>query len=229
MYGSIIESLFDGLGPPDEHGPAALYFTPSARALFQAYRAELEPQLAIDGDLGHMAGWASKLPGAIARIAGLLHVAAHAGRRPPEWIDEPVVASAIELGRYFLAHAVAAFDVMGADQSIADARQVAGWMQREGFDRFTAAAARVALRPRLRTAARVERALEVLTDHGWIRPLNVTRGTDRNGQHRGRTTTEFEVNFLSKKTRKTVKTSPDRSSGLSGSSGERSGFHRGAE
>ena len=70
-----------------------------------------------------MVAWGSKLTGAVARIAGLLHIA----ERPtePEAWSEPisveVVERAIILGRYLIPHARAAFALMGADAAVADA------------------------------------------------------------------------------------------------------------
>ena len=73
-----------------------------------------------------LAGWANKLAGAIARLAGVLHVAAIG--EGGDWltpIDPRTVEAAIALGRdYLLPHAKAAFALMGADEKLEKARRV---------------------------------------------------------------------------------------------------------
>jgi hypothetical protein len=64
----------------------------------------------------------------MARIAGLLHVAEHQGS-VSEPISETTMASAIRIGRYFTEHALGAFDEMGADPAVEDARYVLGWIE----------------------------------------------------------------------------------------------------
>jgi len=63
--------------------------------------------------------------GAIARIAGLLHIAEHgaelAARRP---IGVDTMSAALTLGAYFTAHAQVAFDLMGADPALVRAQDV---------------------------------------------------------------------------------------------------------
>ncbi|PLS79150.1 MAG: hypothetical protein CYG59_14710, partial [Chloroflexi bacterium] len=63
----------------DEYGEATahmLRFDAQAYAALQTFQQQIEPHLDDAGDLGHMTDWASKLAGALARIAALLHVAA---------------------------------------------------------------------------------------------------------------------------------------------------------
>jgi len=77
--------------------------------------AELEPRLADGAELGHVADWASKLNGAIARLAGLLHLAEHLRTGWDQPISAETVDDAARLGHYYLAHALAVFDLMDAD------------------------------------------------------------------------------------------------------------------
>src|SRR5262249_19399744 len=78
----------------------------------------LEPKLAPGETLSCLAGWANKLAGAIARIAGTLHITTLMGEGK-EWrceISAATVSRAIRLGRdYLLPHAQLAFNEMGAD------------------------------------------------------------------------------------------------------------------
>ena len=76
----------------EDGNPHPLDLGPEAAALFLSFEAELEPRLGEFGDLAPVADWAGKLAGAVARLAGLLHIAAHSARRPP-WEDSPRLAA----------------------------------------------------------------------------------------------------------------------------------------
>ncbi|MGO9763828.1 MAG: YfjI family protein [Solirubrobacteraceae bacterium] len=82
-----------------------LRFSDAAAARFRALRAELEPRLQPTGDLRQISQWASRHPGRIARIAGLLHLAEHPATEP---ISGDSMAAACKIGGYMLAHALAA-------------------------------------------------------------------------------------------------------------------------
>jgi replicative DNA helicase len=117
--------------------PLTVPLSAAADARVLQLEAELEPHLACEGSLGHIADWASKLTGATIRIAGLLHLAHDSetsGERP---VDVPMVDAAARLGRYYLGHALGVFDAMGADPRIEDARMVLDWLTRNQSVAFT--------------------------------------------------------------------------------------------
>src|SRR5262249_2837373 len=104
---------------------AELRFTPEADDVLADFERWLEPQLGEE--LALLAGWANKLAGAVARLAGGLHVAEHicnAGELSRH-VGPATVENAIRLGRdYLLGHAQAAFGVMGADPRLEATRAV---------------------------------------------------------------------------------------------------------
>jgi hypothetical protein len=106
-------------------------FSPSADAKMEEFEAWLEPQLGDGEPLSSLAGWANKLAGAIARIAGILHVAAGAGGADYGLeISDETVEAAVRIGRdYLLPHAKAAFALMGADPRTHDAQQILKWLK----------------------------------------------------------------------------------------------------
>jgi hypothetical protein len=95
-------------------------------------RARLEPRLAPHAELAHITDWASKLLGAMARMAGLIHLAELVPTGWPQPVGVRHVDAAARLGQYFLAHALATFDRMGADPAVGDARHVLDWALRTG-------------------------------------------------------------------------------------------------
>jgi len=122
--------------PPSKPGaaPWTLGLSPEAREALTLLGEEIEPELGEFGRLAWISDWAGKLPGAVARIAGILHCAIHAGVGRPA--NTPVsldtMQSAIEIGRYFLSHASIAFTSMGGDPAELAARKVWRALQKSG-------------------------------------------------------------------------------------------------
>jgi hypothetical protein len=142
-----------------------------AAILLLTFEAETEPRLAADsGDLGHVAGWGSKLVGAVARIAGLLHLAEHLRTGWSAPISRSSVEAAIAIGRYLTEHALAAFGLMGSDQLLDDALYVLGWIERTTTERFTRRDLFTALpRGRFPKVDDLDPALALLEGHSYIR------------------------------------------------------------
>ncbi|MEU9019974.1 DUF3987 domain-containing protein [Actinomadura sp. NPDC048394] len=170
-YADTLTSLITRLHDRDE--PISLNFSDSAIAAVQELLRETEPRYRPGNDLAHMPDWGGKYPGAVVRIAGLLHIAQHHHGTWARPITAETFACARQIGDYFLAHAQAAYDLIGADPDLADARALRDWIARTGTHRFTARDAVQALRPRFRKVADVDAGLRVLETHGWIRRLPV--------------------------------------------------------
>jgi Protein of unknown function (DUF3987) len=98
-----------------------LAFDAEAASVFEAFERWLEPQLRPGRPLARLAGWANKLNGLCARLAAALHLADALGAGQP-WtgpISAGVVRRAIRLCReYYVPHAIAAFDLMGATPAV---------------------------------------------------------------------------------------------------------------
>ena len=93
--------------------------------------------------------------------------------------------AAERIGRYYLDHALAVYDLMGQSHpALDDAREVLDWITKHcnktGRDTFTRRDALRGLHGRVRfaTATDLEPALDLLTDHGHIRP-QATQKTPR--------------------------------------------------
>jgi hypothetical protein len=160
--------MLDFSWPEDE---PILVMSESASDRLRAFEAKLEPRLGPDGDLGSIADWASKLVGAIARIAGILHLAWHIDLERP-W-NEPVlletIESAIAIGDFYLAHAKAAFAEMGADPEVEAARHVLRWIECKGIGAFSERDAYQALKGRFKKVSDLRPVFRLLVDHGYVR------------------------------------------------------------
>ncbi|MFD5109250.1 YfjI family protein [Streptomyces cinereoruber] len=161
--------------------PVALTLTPEADAVLLAYQRVTESRLRKDGPLAPIINWASKRDGAVARIAGLLHLATHpedAWHRP---IAAQTMAAATRLGDYFTAHALDVFNAMKADPAQEAAHAVLTHLSETRTATFTKRDLFRAM-PRSEFAAMgdLDPALELLEEHGWLRqqppPPRSTRG-----------------------------------------------------
>ena len=175
-YANNLSALVLALAQRSE--PVVLALTDEANERVLTIERDVEPRLAPAGSWAHIIDWGSKYAGAVARIAGLFHLADRAdGSISGETLDR-----ATELGRYFAHHALTAFDDMGTDPLVDDARHVLAWIERSQTDRFTKRDLFTALsRGRFRKAADLDPVLNLLTGHGFLRPISAPerRGAGR--------------------------------------------------
>ncbi len=169
--------------------PATLHLGSDASALLAAWRAEIEPRRRPDADLGHVQGWSSKLDGAVVRIAGLLHLAETFTSGWDTLIQVSTMAAALDIGAYLIDHALAAFDLMGADPRLEAARRIGRWIVATHQISFTQREAFRALRGQamFATVDGLSAGLAALEDHGWVRQLALERSV-------GRPSHRFETN-----------------------------------
>ncbi|MGW3518636.1 YfjI family protein [Streptomyces hydrogenans] len=161
--------------------PVALTLTPEADAVLLAYQRVTESRLRKDGPLAPIINWASKRDGAVARIAGLLHLATHpedAWHRP---IAAQTMAAATRLGDYFTAHALDVFNAMKADPAQEAAHTVLTHLTKTRTATFTKRDLfRAMPRSEFPAMGDLDPALDLLEEHGWLRqqppPPRTTRG-----------------------------------------------------
>jgi hypothetical protein len=110
--------------------------------------------------------------GAVARIAGLLHLAEHGGEAARHPITEETMRRALILGEYYIGHALAVFDLMGADHSLDSARSVLAHLHAHQVTEITVRDLFTALsRTRFPKVGEVVEALSVLAEYGWVQRM----------------------------------------------------------
>jgi hypothetical protein len=174
----------------DHETPHELTLTDEARQVLLEFQDWIEPRLdPRTGQLSAITDWASKLAGAVVRVAGLLHVAHTFTTGYARPLAADTIRAAERIGRYYLDHALAVYDLMGrSDPDLDDARALLDWIRKTGHNAFTRRDALRANRGRFPTAKDLTPALELLTDHGHIRPRPAP--TNNKG---GRTSEIYEV------------------------------------
>lgn len=174
---------------PPESDALIIELSDEARAEWHAYFAAVEKDLRPGGRFEHMRDWAGKLPGMAARVAGVLHCAEHA-------FDADLTTSKLSLDtmRRALAfaavceyHALAAYDLMGADVALEAARKLWAWIERQRKVEFTFRAAFQALRGSFPRAADLEPAFGVLVERAHI-------ASKQTAPRAGRPTRVYQVN-----------------------------------
>lgn len=177
----------DGQGEPRPH---VLTLEPEAFKAWKALQRRIEPEMDEGGRFEHLTDWASKLAGAAARIAAILHCARHAitgpENRPVALVD---MQAAITLAGALEAHALAAFDAMGADPDLDDARAVLRWLVAERRDTFTFRDCQRRHQSRFPRADDLCPAIELLEERGYIRQQQPTGPASR-----GRPARVYDVN-----------------------------------
>ncbi|NGX51165.1 MAG: hypothetical protein K1060chlam2_01025 [Chlamydiae bacterium] len=163
-YEQIIHSILDIDG-----SNKVISLSPEAYSEWHVYAVAIEIQMSEGGPLCFMRDWASKLPGAIARLAGLLHICRHSCGEP-ELVAVSIVdiKAAIRLGHCLIEHAKIAFDSMGADPALDGARVVLGWIKRTQPERFTFRDCHYALKSRFKRAKDLAPSIEVLKERNHI-------------------------------------------------------------
>lgn len=188
QYAALVHSAMR-FGRPDTEETSLRTITvcPEAVIELDRFRESVEHAMKDGGHLAPIRDWALKLPGAVCRIAGIFHGFIHAPAGDPDAhpIDVETISGAISIGEYLTEHALAAFNLMGADPAVAGARRLLKWIIDEGLSEFT----RRDAYNRIRTAGAkvwvVDAPLTLLIEHAYIRE----RATDRDGPGRKPSTT----------------------------------------
>lgn len=155
-------------------------------AEFASYMEQL-----LIGDLESIQSFAGKFHGAVLRIAGLLHITKKYVFGETELLSSETMQEAICIGNYFLEHAKAAFQLMGADESTSDAKYVLKQIEKRATEpELTKNEIYRSCRGRFKKADDILPALDILAEYGYIR----TSPNEYNSV--GRPSPKYELNPL---------------------------------
>lgn len=157
----------------EEYPPKAevIKLSDEALKLLTDFANEIEPKLKTE--YAEIADWVGKLVGNTLRIAGVLCRAEI--MRAPEFLteNEPLVVSgktmenAIKLGRYYLSHALAVYDVIPEASMHKQANRILKMIKEKKLSEFDR---RIAMRNCrvFKTVAEIQPVLDFLDDYGYI-------------------------------------------------------------
>jgi len=195
QWSDLVQSLLNIPQHHDEfNGPTALTISlsPEAYRIWRQEQRQTEKEMRPGGVWNSETGWASKYPGAVLRIAGVLHcaVCVSQGNSPADVrVTESTMESAVRIGRKIKQHSLKVFGEMGLSEDLRFASKIAEWIQRTGQTEFT----KRECSRHCNSAGygkQLDGAFGLLTERGWIRP-GVQKATGASG---GRPSYPFEVN-----------------------------------
>lgn len=185
-YNDNIKSILKFPESPDSEDddvvPWMLHFSDEAYAIFKEFQQYIEGYQRRGGPLSHIVGWSGKIVGAVARIAGLLHLASNINEDSPAEIFIPpqTVENACVLGSYLIHHALRTFNLMTKDGSEGVAICILDWLKSCPRDTFLY---QEIIQVTKAGKPQTFKALEVLRNNGYIKIAS----TDRSNP-------QFEVN-----------------------------------
>ena len=131
-YSLLVETL---LSIQDIGEARIIRVTPEAHQEEKRFFEALELRLTDDlGDLWDLEGWGGKYHGQVMRVAGVLHCCLYGQQAAQVPLSVETMRAAEAIGEYFLAHAKAAFQIMGLmeNQETKDAKYILKRMKEDG-------------------------------------------------------------------------------------------------
>jgi putative DNA primase/helicase len=178
-YQNLISQILNIEAGEDEQGNRQPYILHFSKKTFQEwldFSRMVEVELREGGRFEHITDWAGKLPGAAARIAGLLHCAKNPSQPWAKWIDIETMQNALEIAATLSEHALIAFDMMGADRSLDQARKVWRWIEQSRYETFTKRDCFNALKGTFHRVVNIEEPVKVLIERNYIQGVTEKTG-----------------------------------------------------
>lgn len=154
--------------------PRLLKLAKPAATKFLAWASEVELMLGDAGSMVDMPDWGGKLCGLSARLAAVIHLANCDDSEP--WrvpIPKTIIESALMIARWAIPHAQAVIGLMAADDGrLDDATYCLRFIRSRAEPQVSRRDIHSHGRSRFDTDSdRLDRALDVLIDRGWLRPI----------------------------------------------------------
>ena len=156
----------------NELTPRALGLSPEAREAWIGFHDAVETAMRPDGRLAMLRDVAGKAAEQAARIAGVLEMIEDASASS---IGADTMLRACELADWHLCEAARLANEANIPAAIRDAQILLDWLHGRGLGTVTAATLQKAGPGPLRRKARLDPAIEALEQHGWLKPIDVSR------------------------------------------------------
>lgn len=159
-----------------------------AREIWQQCWQDVESKMGENALFEHCRDWAGKLPGAVARIAALFHIARYGQDYMTSTVSADDMKAAVRTGEALASHALAVYGLMAADPDTEAAKVLIKWIKRHGLQQFSTRDAHQQHKSRFPRVAELEQPLQILAERGYIRLIQ----TDQQGP--GRPSKAYQVN-----------------------------------
>lgn len=145
--------------------PELIRFTPEALEILNEFRLQNEIDLRPDGELAFIRAWGSKLPGTVARIAGIYRAFE---TTPSNEIDAETIRCALSLVPYLTQHYAHIGAIGGEHTTIALAQRIDAWIRRNRIISFTRRDAFNQVKAIAQKVEAIDPALELLEERHRI-------------------------------------------------------------
>ena len=172
-YGAKMLALLRRNLPYDERGdglePPVLPMSPAARAAWVEFDAHLEPMRAPGAELHEISGFANKLAEHAARIAAVLQVF---DDPEAEELSAEYLARGIALAEYYASEALRLHGAARIGVELKEAEKLRQWLAAKWDQPHVTVQFLQRYGPgSMREKAGIERLLNVLADHNWLRQV----------------------------------------------------------
>jgi hypothetical protein len=172
QYAHMVHSLLDITPSEKEDGtpqPYILNLSKDAHREWNEFAQTVEVGLREGGQFESIQGWAGKLPGAAARIAGLLHCSENTVEPWSKPVSLETMRNALDIAAIFSSHTLVVFDLMGADKNMEQARKVWKWIKRNGQRSFKKRDCFNALKGSFPRMSEIKEPLKILQERNYIK------------------------------------------------------------
>lgn len=145
------------------------YLSEDAFTIWREFHDEVELLISKGGRLDSLADWGSKLAGAVARIAGLFHMAEYGHDK--DKLSGETMAAAAAVGGFFIEHVLGAFGLMQLDPALEVASRIINYVKANRLEKFTARDLMQDIH-RFRDRKTVDPGIEFLVERGYIRRID---------------------------------------------------------
>jgi putative DNA primase/helicase len=157
--------------------PRTIKFHSQARRQWLAFCKYIETNQGRGKPFESIQDWTGKLPGAAARIAGLIHVVLHGSAAADMEIEASTMEKGLDLAHLLIKHAQAVFQLIGRDQCVADGNVVWDWLRRSADKLQNGYVKRSDIHRALHNRfPQVERLVKAM---GWLQAANVVSGPEK--------------------------------------------------
>ena len=105
-----------------------LKLSSEAQVTWDEFYNDIEADMQLGKQMASMKDWGSKLPGAVARISGLLHYAEHGQQAQDKAISVGIVGASAAIGAYYREHALSTFGLMRENSEIESAMKILDYL-----------------------------------------------------------------------------------------------------
>jgi putative DNA primase/helicase len=188
-YERVIHYLLDIEPCKNDRGESVPYILNLSKEAYQEwmnFSKVVEVNLCEGGKFEYITDWAGKLPGFAIRLSGLLHCIEDPHQPWTREISLDTMSQALETASIFSHHALAVFDLMGADKALQGSRRIWRWVERGRFKQFSKRDCYNSLKGSFPRVQNIEPCLDVLEERGYIAAVKQQTG--------GRPTILYNVN-----------------------------------